>query len=249
QALASGLNQLIGEQSEGIELTASEYERLLEAVEGDASRDRLLGLVRALRLEPVDSRMRRLQSQALGIARRLEKPGVAIEFETDDVRLASSRFREFWSSFVHILRNALDHGIEEASERTASGKAGEGRLVLSARVEDERLVVTARDDGRGIDWERVRVRAEERGLPAETRADCIDALFTDGFTTRDKTTLISGRGVGLGAVRQAARALGGTIDVRSELHSGTEFRFTFPLETLQDSVYVDGGADSQLAPA
>lgn len=237
--LCSQLNELMGEQTDGVELSPSEYQRLIEAVEAEENRERLRGLVHALALEPVNLRLRRMQEQARGIASRLDKSQVDIEVQVDDVRLNSKRFQGFWSSFGHVLRNALDHGIETATERSSSGKAGHGRLVLSAQVEDETFVVTASDDGRGIDWERVQVRANELGLPIESPEERAQVLFHDGFTTRRTATLVSGRGVGLGAVRQAVEELGGAIEVRSEANRGTEFRFTFPLQELQDAVWVD----------
>ncbi|MEO8553944.1 MAG: ATP-binding protein, partial [Kofleriaceae bacterium] len=88
--------------------------------------------------------------------------------------------------------------------------------------------ITLADDGRGIDWEAIRAKAEREGLPTATREDLIAALFADGLSTRDQASEVSGRGVGLGALRAAVAALGGTVDVASTPGAGTRFELRFP---------------------
>jgi len=96
------------------------------------------------------------------------------------------------------------------------------------------VVVTIRDDGRGIDWERIATVAQERGLAHESRADLEEALFTDGVTSRIDVTEISGRGVGLGAVRTLVRQMGGRLELESQTGQGTTFRFVMPQALLTD---------------
>jgi len=145
----------------------------------------------------------------------------------DNLRLDRPTWRPFWAAMIHAVRNAVDHGIEPPEERRLAGKPEAGVVELSAQRHGNRIVLAIRDDGRGIDWERVRARAAEQGLPCAGHADLIRALFVDGFTTRDAAGELSGRGVGLSALRQAVQELDGEIDVESTPGTGTTFRFSF----------------------
>ena len=234
--LRQQLDDLVGERDGGLEITESEYRGLLHAVEDRRSRDELLSLIRAWRLEPASARLERLRERAKGIAARIGKRQIEIVVDTDDVRLAGERFRPFWSSFVHVVRNALDHGIETPQERIATGKTGPGRIHLAASVDGDEFVIQVSDDGRGIDWEKVRAKALRRGLPSDSHEDLVAAIFLDGFTTRESASLLSGRGVGLGAVKNAVNELGGRIELTSD-ETGTRFRFVFPLARLEGAVW------------
>lgn len=135
---------------------------------------------------------------------------------------------------IHLLRNAIDHGLETPEEREAAGKPPEGRLRILARPDGDRLEVILEDDGRGIDPERVRDAAVQRGLISSTeaaamsRTSAIDLVFHPGFSTREKTSEISGRGVGLDVVRRKVVSLGGTVTVDSEPGKGTRFILRLP---------------------
>lgn len=154
----------------------------------------------------------------------------------NEVRLPGERWARFWTSFVHLSRNVVDHGLETPAQRATTGKASTSHVMLSARTEASAFVIEIADDGRGVAWERVRERALDKGLPHATEADLVDALFADGVTTSDDVTPISGRGLGLGAVREAALALGACISVTSDPGRGTTFLFRFPLlQTRFDS--------------
>ncbi|MEM6928519.1 MAG: ATP-binding protein, partial [Myxococcota bacterium] len=239
------LSDLLGDRDDGIELSEEEYCSLIDAVEGGRSSAELLSLIRAWRMEPAAVRLNRAREQAKGIANRVHKPNIEVDIDVGDVRLAAERFRPFWQSFVHVLRNAIDHGIETPDERVASGKEGPGRIGLTARVEGDDFVVVVSDDGRGIDWDGVRAKAARQGLPSATEQDLREALFRDGFTTRDSTSLLSGRGIGLGAVRTAVDDLGGHITVSSGANSGTHIGFAFPLGQLDDAVRTTAAASSR----
>jgi two-component system, chemotaxis family, sensor kinase CheA len=133
------------------------------------------------------------------------------------------------------LRNAVDHGLEPPAERAAQGKPEHGRLELATRVDGEEFVIEVTDDGRGINWPKLGLRAQAAGLPYETRADLEAALFHDGVSTADEVTELSGRGVGLAAVKEAVLALNGRIAVQSHPHKGATFIFRFPKETMAKS--------------
>ena len=194
----------------------------------------LAAFVRTWHFERASSRLARIVSQLTAIARRLGKGDV--ELATDvfppDLRLPADRWAGVWTVFSHLLRNALDHGIETPTERLATGKCGSGRVAVTVRADDEGVVIAITDDGRGIAWEKIRTVAATRGLPANTTHDLEEALFADEVSSRDTMTETSGRGVGLGAVREAIRQSGGTIKISSELGRGTTFRLIFPHSML-----------------
>ena len=134
----------------------------------------------------------------------------------------------------HLLRNALDHGLEAPEERLAAGKSAEGRIRLEARHRGGRLVISVEDDGRGIDLESLRERIVRRGLVTDDMAagmaagELYDFLFLPGLTTRDAVTEISGRGVGLDVVQTMVHGFGGSLRVSSEPGAGSRFELALP---------------------
>jgi chemotaxis protein histidine kinase CheA len=133
---------------------------------------------------------------------------------------------------VHLIRNAVDHGLERPDERRASGKAFPATLELGASREGSSVLIEVADDGKGIDWPRIQALAERRGLASASRADLTEALFTRALSTRDQLSETSGRGMGLDAVRREIRALGGSIEVESELGRGCRFKLRVPSGAL-----------------
>jgi two-component system, chemotaxis family, sensor kinase CheA len=134
---------------------------------------------------------------------------------------------------VHLVRNSLDHALEPPAEREAAGKPATGVLELSARQAGGNVIITVRDDGRGIDPARIATKARERGLiGADENVDmarAIELLFAPGFSTAEQTSDISGRGVGMDAVRNALRGLGGAVVMTSEVGVGTTVQVRLPL--------------------
>jgi chemotaxis protein histidine kinase CheA len=155
-----------------------------------------------------------------------------VTLEANGVRVAADRLRRFWSSFAHIVRNAVDHGVESPDERVAAGKPPVSQIELQARLVDDTMTIAITDDGRGIAWDLVRAKAAAAGLPAESREDLETALFSDGISTATTITETSGRGVGLAAVQAVVRELGGRIAVTSEPGRGARFVFSFPAATV-----------------
>jgi signal transduction histidine kinase len=169
-----------------------------------------------------------LGEAAYRTAKRLEKE-VMVKTSGAALRIDHERTGAFWASLVHVVRNAVDHGIEDSGDdRRAQGKPRTATIDLSADLVGEELVVIVRDDGAGIDWERVREKAAARRLPHETRDDLVDALFAAELSTKDEVTDLSGRGVGLSAVRAAVAGLGGTCHTESTRGAGTAFIFSIP---------------------
>jgi len=216
--------KLVGEKRDKLEVKRSEIESLAVLAErGQPIAEQL----RAMFLEPVAIRLASYESQIVRVAERLGKPAPEVVVDAKDVRIESEMLRPFWAAFAHLVRNAVDHGLESPDERVAAGKPEAGRLQLVARYTNDALVIEVVDDGRGIVWDRVREKAEAAGLPSATEHDLIKALFSDGVSTADEVSETSGRGVGLAAVDSVVRELGGEIAVQSELGKGTRFTFTF----------------------
>jgi len=126
---------------------------------------------------------------------------------------------------VHLVRNAVDHGLETLSDRVALGK-GVGTLTFTTKVTGDQLELCIADDGRGIDLERLVAVARARGLVVR---DGVEAMFLDGISSRDEVTDLSGRGVGMAAVKAATEAMGGRLSVDTRAGVGTTFRFMLPL--------------------
>ncbi|HTP24708.1 MAG TPA: response regulator [Anaeromyxobacteraceae bacterium] len=135
---------------------------------------------------------------------------------------------------VHLLRNAVDHGLEEPAERERAGKSSKGRIVIAARAEADQLVIAMEDDGRGLDRDRLRTAAVARGILTEAQAAAlpegavVDLVFLPGFTTREKAGELSGRGIGLDVVRRKVTELGGSVSVESWPGKGTRFTLRMP---------------------
>jgi two-component system chemotaxis sensor kinase CheA len=236
---------LLDESGQRIEITPEELEQLAVTVREHAAHALILRSLRRFTREPVRLRFQRIEDQLKRVAQRLKKPVPMVVIDARDVRLPARKFRQFWSSLTHMVRNIVDHGLEPESERIAGGKARQNRIELSARSDATGLCIELADDGQGIHWERLAEKAREHGLGAETRAELIQALFADGVSTAPVVSQTSGRGVGMSAVQAACLALGGVISVESERGRGTRFLFNFPALTEDE---LDSGVALSDAP-
>jgi two-component system sensor histidine kinase and response regulator WspE len=160
---------------------------------------------------------------------------VHLEVKGERVRVDRDILERLESPISHLISNAIDHGIETPGERLAAGKPAEANLRLHARHENGRLVITVRDDGRGIRRDQLRDRIVQRALvTADTAAGLADSellefLFLPGFSTQETVSAISGRGVGLNVVQSMVQEAGGSVTVTSEPNTGTVFRLTLPV--------------------
>ena len=155
---------------------------------------------------------------------------IGSEIELDRVILD-----EIGDPIMHIVRNAIDHGIEDIDERRKSGKNPKAKLLIKVSRQKGHVIIEISDDGRGIDFEELRRKAIEKGMVAENELfnidekAALDIMATPGFSTSKEITDISGRGVGLDVVRTKLDALGGRIDLETEIGKGTRFFLTLPL--------------------
>jgi two-component system chemotaxis sensor kinase CheA len=210
-----------------IEVSESELDKLVERARRGASGSQVVAALQRLRWEPIERPLGRLAQHARALAARLGKDGLDVQIVADGLRLDPDRWTPLWSMLIHLVRNAVDHGIEPSEHRVAVGKPGGGSLRLSARSLEPGFLLTIEDDGRGVDWDSVRGLCEERGLPSRSRADLVNALLSAGFSTRTEVTDTSGRGIGLAATASLIRDLGGELAVDSEPGAGTRWTLTF----------------------
>jgi two-component system chemotaxis sensor kinase CheA len=219
------LTQLAGELGDvTLEETVNQSSRLIGELRDE---------ITASRMVPVSHIFDRFPRVVRDAARAV---GKQIDFVVDGkgIELDRSMLDEIGDSIVHLLRNAVDHGIETPDARTAAGKSPTGRLVLSAARDRSAVVIKVSDDGKGIDRERVLARAKRDGLVDANRSDLTEdellrLLARPGFSTVDKVTDLSGRGVGVDAVYTRVRALGGAMDIRSVPGQGTTMILRLPL--------------------
>lgn len=158
---------------------------------------------------------------------------VELSISGKDLELDRSLLDAISDPLVHLLRNAVDHGVEAPEEREAAGKPRMGRIELSARRERSRVVIVVRDDGRGIDRAEILSKARKEGLVAAddepSDQELLRILARPGFTTAKQVTSLSGRGVGLNVVEDTIRSLGGSVAFESRIGAGTAFRIELPL--------------------
>jgi two-component system chemotaxis sensor kinase CheA len=194
----------------------------------------LQAVVMEVRMIPVEAVFMRLPRLVRDLSSQLDKQ-VELELVGQDTELDRTVVDALGDPLVHLVRNAVDHGFETPDEREAAGKPATGTLCISARHAGGNVVITVSDDGGGVDPAAVGATAVRRGLLDREQADDLDAaraidlLFAPGFTTRDTASDISGRGIGLDAVRAKVRELGGEVLMTSEHGRGTTAQVRLPL--------------------
>ncbi|OLB07689.1 MAG: hypothetical protein AUH06_04610 [Gemmatimonadetes bacterium 13_2_20CM_69_27] len=185
------------------------------------------------RMTPVWQVFDRFPRLVRDVARELGKQ-VAFRVEGKEIELDRAILDELGDPLMHLLRNAVDHGIEPPAERRRRGKPPEGEVVLTAQRERASVTITVADDGRGVDRRKILERAQREGVvdahaDALTDEQLLRVLARPGFSTAEAVTSVSGRGVGIDVAMTRIRALGGTIEIRSELGKGTTFVLRLPV--------------------
>ncbi|MFM6831754.1 MAG: chemotaxis protein CheA, partial [Novosphingobium sp.] len=254
------LDKLIDAVGELVIAQAMMAQRL--SVEGFAASEEMTlieGLTRdiqvsamAIRAQPIGSVFSRLPRILRELASSTGKH-VRLEVSGESTELDKTVIERLGEPLTHLIRNAVDHGIEPADERIAAGKSAEGTLTLSAEHRSGRILIRIGDDGKGIDRERVFAKAVEKGLilpETVLSKEEIDLLiFAPGFSTAQQVSNISGRGVGMDVVRQNVKDLGGRITIESEPGSGTTFTLTLPLTlAISDGMVVNVGDQTLVVP-
>lgn len=230
--------------------------RQRKLVEANAQISRLIEEIRngtlQLRMVPIGETFSRFRRVVRDTASELGKD-VALELVGGETELDKSVVERIADPLMHLVRNALDHGLEKADERIAGGKPGQGRLTLSACHEAGSIVIRILDDGRGIQREKVLARAWERGLVEPGLVPDDDAIlrliFEPGFSTAEKVTNLSGRGVGMDVVRSNIEALRGSVALSSTAGQGSCIEIRLPLTlAIIDGFLIGVGASKFIFP-
>jgi two-component system chemotaxis sensor kinase CheA len=196
--------------------------------------DELQAEVMKSRMLPIATVFSRFPRLVRDLATRQGKR-VELVIEGQETELDRSVIEEIGDPLVHLLRNAIDHGVEPPGEREAAGKLPVARVRLAAEHTESSIVIVVEDDGRGIDPARVRARAVERGVLSPeaaarlTDTEAVDLIFAPGFSTAQEVSDVSGRGVGMDIVRTNVERVGGTVEVQTTVGAGTRFVLRLPL--------------------
>jgi len=213
-------------------------EDVSRASEVVANIDKIISMLRfsimKMRMIPLKTIFSKFPGTVRNIARQFGKK-VELITEGEDTEVDRNIVDEIEEPIIHLIRNSIDHGIEKPEERIAFGKPPEGKIVLRAYYEGENVVIEVEDDGRGIDPEIVRRKAVEKGFITEEQAnsmtekDIINLIFIPGFSSKDVATEVSGRGVGMDVVKSKIVQLKGTLDIETEVGTGTKITMKLPL--------------------
>ncbi len=196
--------------------------------------DSLQRTVLEMRMVPVSTLFERFPKLVRDLSKLLGKK-VRISLEGGETKLDKVIVERIAEPMIHLIRNAIDHGIEQPEEREALGKPPEGEIRIRAYQEGGSVVIEVSDDGRGVDVEKVRRKAVERGLYTEEEIsqmsddEVLQIIFQPGFSTKDQATELSGRGVGMDVVASTVREFGGEVSLRSEKSLGTTVKLVLPL--------------------
>jgi two-component system chemotaxis sensor kinase CheA len=206
------------------------------------------------RMLPIEQVFNKFPRLVRDLARNMNKQ---IEFvvEGKETEIDRSVLEEIGDPLIHIIRNAIDHGVETPEERKKAGKSPQGNVYLGARHEENHIVVEVSDDGKGMDAQRLKDKAIERGYLTPEAAekmsdrDAFDLIFYSGFSTAEKLTEVSGRGVGMDVVRNNIKKINGTVEIDSEPGKGSKFIIKLPLTlVIVDALIVVVGKNLYAIP-
>ncbi len=232
--LMDRVGELVITQSRLKQIAASSSDQHVKAVSEEIERLalELRDTTMGIRMVPIGSLFGRFRRVVHDLSRDLGKE-VELIMQGEDTELDKTVIEQLNDPLVHLIRNSIDHGIEKPEDRIASGKTASAKITLAARHAGTEVHITIIDDGRGLDRERIRARAIERGLiPADaplSDAELFQVVFLPGFSTASEVTSMSGRGVGMDVVRRTIEALRGKIEISSVPNRGAKVTLRLPL--------------------
>ena len=194
----------------------------------------LQNAVMKTRMQPIGRLFQKYPRIARDLARQLGKD-VELELIGEETEVDKTMIEDLADPLVHLVRNAVDHGIEPSEERLLAGKPSKSIVRLEARQEGDHIVLIIADDGRGMSPERIRMKAVEKGIISEEEANMLDdrqslnLIFMPGFSTKTQASAVSGRGVGMDVVKTNIQKLNGSVEIRSEPGKGSVFMISLPL--------------------
>lgn len=249
------LNNLVGE----LVIIQSVVESALSKA-GDVKTARSLGKLckdiqdvsMSLRMVPVGPTFQKLQRIVRDTSKLLNKK-VDLQLIGEDTEIDKTVAESLGDPLVHIIRNAIDHGVETPEERLAAGKPEQGVVEVMAFHEGNFLVIQITDDGKGIDGQKLLTKAKAKGLVPEsmnlTEQQAVELIFHPGFSSKEEVSEVSGRGVGMDVVKTNIESLGGEVKVRSKLGSGSCFRLMLPLTlAIIDGMLIRAGGQHLVVP-
>jgi two-component system, chemotaxis family, sensor kinase CheA len=244
QAMLSELGRgLEGAQAELLRSGLSQLERNMRQLQESVMRVRML---------PISVAFSRFPRMVRDLAQRLGKQ-IELILAGEQTELDKTVLEKIGDPLVHLVRNSIDHGIESPEVRIAAGKPAFGTIRLNAYHRGGNIAVEVNDDGAGLDHDRILSKARSRGLVGAndvlTDDQVNDLIFLPGFSTAEKTTEVSGRGVGMDVVRQRVKELGGAVDIRTERGRGSRFLITLPLTlSIVDGQSIAVGGENYIVP-
>jgi two-component system chemotaxis sensor kinase CheA len=206
----------------------------------------------AIRLVPIGPLFRRMARLVRDLARQFGKT-IDLELQGEDIEIDRTIVEELSDPLMHMVRNAVDHGIETPDERRQAGKNPEAHLLLKAHHHAGQVVIEVSDDGKGLDRSKIEAKAIERGLISSaegmSESEIHNLIFLPGFTTASQVTNVSGRGVGMDVVRRQIEKLRGRIEIHSQLGRGATFMLKLPLTlAIIDGLVVGVGENRYIVP-
>jgi two-component system chemotaxis sensor kinase CheA len=206
----------------------------------------------SMRMVPMGQLFQRIERVIRDLSRKAGKQ-VILETSGNDTEIDKTVAEELSDPLLHMVRNSVDHGVESLAERVAAGKTPEARIRLSAYHQGGQVMIEISDDGRGLNSEKIRAKAADRGLISHdaqlTDAEIYQLIFEPGFSTAEKITDVSGRGVGMDVVRRNVEKLRGRIETQSTLGQGTTFLLKLPLTlAIIDGLVIEVGTERYIIP-
>ncbi|NVN42465.1 chemotaxis protein CheA [Asaia siamensis] len=231
----------------------SGHHELMQGIEGMQTLTRdIQDAVMSVRAQPVRSVFQRMQ-RVVREASSMTQKAVNLVLEGEDTEVDRTLIEKLAAPLTHMLRNAVDHGIEKTEDRIAAGKSPEGCITLSAEHRSGRILITIKDDGAGVNHKRVFETAVKRGIIAPdatlSEDEINNLIFTPGFSTASEVSDLSGRGVGMDVVKQAIMSLGGRIVISSVSGKGSTFSLSLPLTlAILDGMLISADETTMVIP-
>ena len=244
QSQLSESARVLGIENSPLQRNISQFGRLTKEMQHTAM---------SLRMIPIKPTFQKMERLARDLSRDFGKK-VNFSVVGEDTELDRTVVEDIGDPLVHMVRNSLDHGLETTEQRIAAGKSEHGKVTLKAYHEGGNIVIELSDDGRGIDPDRILSKARKQGLVQPnaqlTKEEILNLIFLPGFSTAEKVTAVSGRGVGMDVVRRNIDKLRGKIEIVSEIGQGSTFRIRLPLTmAIIDGLIVRVGEDRFILPS
>ncbi|SPF43736.1 CheA signal transduction histidine kinase [Syntrophobacter sp. SbD1] len=206
----------------------------------------------SMRMVPIKNTFQKMIRLVRDLSKKSGKE-VSLEMKGEETEIDRNMVEEIYEPLVHMIRNSVDHGIEIPQERVAAGKEPTGTIIISAEQKGGNIVIDIEDDGRGLDVQRIREKAIDRGIISSSEQPdekaIFDMIFHPGFSTKDKVTEVSGRGVGMDVVKKCVERLRGKIEISSQFGKGSAFHMKLPLTmAIIDGMIIQIGAERYIVP-